>query len=75
VPITKDATQQMISNMLNGEEVFGESNSAIVKVMLMVEYDGHQIFKATLVSQFNAKVPKSDEVAFKKGVAMPTFDS
>lgn len=42
--------------MLNGEEVFGESNSAIVKVMLMVEYDGRQIFKATLVSQLSANL-------------------
>lgn len=52
--INEDETRQVISNMLDGEEVYGESNIAIMKVTLMVEYDGHQIFKAILVSQLNA---------------------
>ena len=54
LPIIEDETQHVISNMLDCEEVFGESNTAVVKVMPTVEYDGHQIFKATLVSQLNA---------------------
>ena len=40
--------------MLDCEEVFGESNTTYMKVMPTLEYDKHQIFKATLVSQLNA---------------------
>ena len=50
LPIIKDETQQVTSNMMDYEEVFGESSIAIVKVVPMVEYGRHQIFKATLVS-------------------------
>ena len=44
----------VISNMLDCEEVFEESINVVMKVMLMLEFDAHQIFKATLVSQLNA---------------------
>ena len=40
--------------MLDCDEVYGESNTAIVKVMSIGKYDIHQIFKANLVSQLNA---------------------
>ena len=42
--------------MLDYEEVFGESSTTVVKVMLALEYDKHQIFKVALVSQLNANV-------------------
>ena len=47
--IIEDEAQHVISNTLDCGEVYGESNTAIVKVMLMVKYDGHRIFKATLL--------------------------
>ena len=56
LPVFEDETRQVISNMLDCEEVFGESNVVVVKVTLMVEHDGHQIFKDTLVPQFNANL-------------------
>ena len=54
LPIVEDETRHFISNMLDCEEVSAKSDITVVKVMLMVEYDGHQIFKATLVFQPNA---------------------
>ena len=54
LPIIEDYTRRVISNMLDCEKVFGESNIVIVKVISTMEYDKHQIFKATLVSQLNA---------------------
>ena len=54
LPIIEDETWHVISNMLDCEEVFGESSTTVVKVMLIVEYHGHQLFKATLVSLLNA---------------------
>jgi hypothetical protein len=54
LPIIEDETRQVIANMLDCEKVFGESNIVIVKVMLTMEYDNYQIFKATLVSLLNA---------------------
>ena len=39
--------------MLDCEEVFGESNTPIMKVTPIVEYDEHQVFKATFVFQLN----------------------
>lgn len=53
LPIIEDETRQGISNMLDCEEVSRESSTAIVKFAPMVEYGGHQIFKAALVSQLN----------------------
>ena len=38
----EDETQHVISNMLDCEEVFGESIIVVVKAMLMAEYDGRQ---------------------------------
>ena len=52
--VIEDETWQSISNMLDCEEVFGEYNTTFMKVMPTLEYDKHQIFKATLVSQLNA---------------------
>ena len=54
LPIIEDETQHVISNILYCEEVPKKSNIAIVKFMPMVKYDGHQIFKAILVSKLNA---------------------
>lgn len=34
----------------------GGSNIVVVKVMMLVKYDGHQIFKVTLVSQLNTNI-------------------
>ena len=48
--------------MLDCEEVFGESNTAFMKVMPMVEYDKHQIFKASLVYELNANPILSKEM-------------
>ena len=56
LPIIEDETWPIISNMLDYEEVFGESSTTVVKVMLALEYDKHQIFKVALVSQLNANV-------------------
>ena len=41
----------VISNMLECEEVFGELTIEVLIVMPLIEYDGHQILNATLVSQ------------------------
>ena len=54
LPIIEDETWRIILNLLDCEEVYGESSIAIVKFMPMIEYDKHQIFKAILVSQHNA---------------------
>lgn len=54
LPIIEDETWRIIWNMLDCEEVYGESSTALVKFMPMVEYDKRQIFKTTLVSQLNA---------------------
>ena len=53
LPISEDETQHDISNMLYYEELLGGSKTAIMKLCRWVEYDGHKIFKATLVSQLN----------------------
>ena len=58
LPIIEDEKQHVISNMLDSEELFGESNIAIVKFIPMMDYDIHQIFKATLVSLLNANMSK-----------------
>ena len=52
--VIEDEIWQFFSNMLDCEEVFGESNTTFMKVMPTLEYDGHQIFKANLVPQLNA---------------------
>lgn len=48
LPIIEDETRQVISNMLDCEEVFEEPNTATVKIMPTVEYEGHQLIKTTL---------------------------
>lgn len=63
LPIIEDETRQFISNMLDCGEVFGESNTTVMKVLPTLEYDGHQIFQATLVSQLNAnKIMSKDRL-------------
>lgn len=52
--------------MLDCEELFGESSSVAVAIMSMVAYAKHQIFKANLVSQLNAKVSSTIKVANKR---------
>ena len=56
LPIIEDETWHVISNILDFEEVNGGSNIVVVKVMMLVKYDGHQIFKVTLVSQLNTNI-------------------
>jgi hypothetical protein len=51
--------------MVDCEEVFGESSIAIMKVVPMVEYGRHQIFKATLVSQSTCFCPRIGLSALK----------
>ena len=46
--------------------MFGESNIAVVKIMFRMEYDEHQIFKATLVSQPTANPFLSKDKQVKK---------
>ena len=46
----------VIYNMLDCEEMSGETSTTIVKGMPMVEYEEHQIFKATLIFQLNASL-------------------
>ena len=41
LPITEDESQHVISNMLDCEEVFGESNIVVINFMPTMEYDEH----------------------------------
>ena len=51
LPNIKEETWHVIYNMLDCEEMSRETSTTIVKGMPMVEYDEHQIFKATLIFQ------------------------
>lgn len=46
----------LFKKMVDCEEIFEESNIAFVKIIPMVEYDGNQMYKATLVSQLNVNL-------------------
>lgn len=61
LPVMEDETRHFISTMM-ACEVSGENSTTIMKVVLMVEYGGHQIFMATLVSQLNDDVLLSKDM-------------
>ena len=62
LPIIEDEPSHVTPNVLDCEEVFGESSPTILRVMPAMEYDGHQIFKATLISLLNADLLLSKDM-------------
>ena len=56
LPALEEETRQVIRELLSEQEVQISSNESSVKVVRAVTYEGHSIYKSTLVSQLNGNL-------------------